>query len=80
MATFFERRELRKEVVELPYVADVAIAIFARLARRKLGDVGGAEEDIARGGVIERRQQMQQRAFPGAGLSNDGDHLACCDL
>ena len=76
----FERGEFGEQVVELPDVADVAVAVVASLFAGEGGDVDVAAEDFARGGFVERGEEVQQRALAGAGFADDGDHLAGGDF
>ncbi len=72
----FEGGEFGQEVVELPDVADLAVAVLGCGARGERSNVGSGDPDVAAGGVIERGEQVEQGAFAGAGLAYDGDHLA----
>jgi hypothetical protein len=72
----FQRGELRQEVVKLPDVAYVAIAELGGLAGVELAEIGVGEPDLARGGAVERGEEMEQGTLAGAALADDGDHLS----
>ena len=72
----FQGGELGQQVVELPEVADRAVAEGGGLGGGEASDVGVAAPDFAGGRLVERGEQVEQRAFAGAGYADDGDDLA----
>ena len=76
----FEGGELRQEVVELPDVADVSVAVGGGLFGGEGGDVDVAAEDGAGGGFVECGEEVEEGTFAGAGLADDGDHLTGGDF
>ena len=49
------------------------------LVRRHLGDVAALEEQLARGRVVEPRDQVEDRGLAGAVGADDGEDLALFD-
>ena len=72
----FERGELRQQVVELPDVTDVAVAVGGCLPGRQAGDVGVGAPNFAGGGAVERGEEVEQGTLAGTGFADDGDHFS----
>ena len=66
--------------MELEDEADLAVAERRLLALAQPEDVDAVEQHRAAGRLVERAEDVQQRALADAGLSDDGDRLAGGDL
>jgi len=71
----FKGRKLRQEVVELEDEADMTIAEGSEHVGCLVKDVDAVDQYRAFVGRIEGSQEVEQRAFAGAGSTDDGDHL-----
>ncbi len=72
----FEHGVLRQEMVLLKHKAD---GLIAKFCQRRFGQSEGipvAECDCAGGRLIQRAEQVQERALAGAGRADDGKRLA----
>src|ERR1700722_2005229 len=72
----FECGELRQKVVELPDVADIAVAIRGSLFGVELRNGIAIQENLASGWAVQRGQKMEQRALAGSTFTHDSDHFA----
>src|SRR5688500_19271526 len=70
-----ERAELAQEMMELEHEADLLVAEPRELFVAQAGEVHAADGDEAAGRTIERAEDVQQRALPGAARADDGHHL-----
>src|SRR3954468_18704145 len=68
--------ELGQQVVELKDKSKLSIAQPTPLDAAELRDVGAVVDDGAGVGVVERAQDVQQRALARSAASLDGDELA----
>ena len=72
----FQRGELRQQVVELPDVADGAVAEVSLLRGRERGELNPGADHLPGGGCVQRGQDVQQGRFARAGFADDGDQIA----
>jgi hypothetical protein len=76
----FERRELRKQVIELKDHSELLVAEDVASARGEVVDAAATKVNFAGVGGVERAEQVQERAFAAAALANDGNESAFADL
>ena len=76
----FQRRELRQQVIELKDHAEVALRSRSRAGGGQVVDAMALEVDFAGVGLIERAEQVQQRALAAAAGADDRHELALADL
>ncbi len=72
--------EHRHQVVELEHEADIARAPFRQLPGRELVDAAAADQDLARGGLVEAADQVQQRGLAGARGPHQRHEVALGDV
>ena len=72
----FQRREFRKQVVELVDEADLAAANTRALVVGKPGAGMAVDEDLAGIGLLEKTGNVEQRRLAGAGRGDERDGLA----
>src|SRR5579864_7687634 len=70
-----QHAEFGQQVVELKDKAERLAAQLVALALRQIVDALAVQIDFARVGVVERAEQVQQRALAGAGSPNDAQEL-----
>ena len=73
-------RERRKQVEELEHEADPVAPQPGESAVVELAIGLTREQDLARGRGVERSEEVQQGALPGARRPHDRDHLATADV
>src|SRR5437879_1157477 len=66
----------RHQVVELEHEADVVCAPLRQLAARKVVDAATADVDLARAGLIETADQVEQRGLARARRTHERDEVA----
>ena len=71
---FLRTREMRVERVVLEDHGDVAVA------RREIGDVAPADEDLARRGRLQPGEDLEHRRLAAAGRADEHDELAVGDV
>ena len=71
-----QRAELGQQVVELIDKTQVLVAQITLLRRRQLRQVLAMQVHAARGGRVQRAQQVQERALARARGADDGQRLA----
>lgn len=72
----FQHRVLRQKMMLLKHEADGLIAEFGKLRLGKMQRIDLLERDRAGRGPVQRSEQMQKRAFAGAGRPDDRERLA----
>src|SRR5439155_9257001 len=75
-----ERGEVGEEMVELEDEPDLAVAEVGEPTLRASEDLLPVEEEPAAGRLVERAQQMEQRALSDPRLADDGHPLARLDV
>src|SRR5687768_1537299 len=71
-----ERAELAQQVVKLEYEAELPVPDLGEALLALLGEDLPVEPDFARCGLVERAQQVEQRALPRAARADDRHELA----
>src|SRR6267142_5521196 len=66
--------------MKLEHKSELAVPELRRAAGLEVGIARAVEPDIAGSRAVQRTEQMQQRALPGAGSADDRDELAAPDL
>ena len=62
--------------MELPDVADGAVAEFRLLRGGEGGELAAVADDFAGGGGVERGEDVEEGGFARAGFADDGDKIA----
>ena len=75
-----EGGELGQQVVALPDIADLGVAVGVELGLARRGQLEVAVVDAPFGRRVERRQQVQQSRLAGAGLADQRHALARMEL
>ena len=75
-----QRREFRQQVVELPHVADFAVAKVGGCVLRKRVHLGIGAVYGTSGRAIKGSEDMQQGALSRTRLPHNGEHFALPDL
>ena len=76
----FPHGALREEEVGLEHEADLPIADGGELEFVELTQISSSKLDAAGRGLIERADDLQQRALAGTGRSHDSERFAGVDL
>src|SRR5688572_3076159 len=72
----FERRQRRYEVKELEDEADLLAAQPRKIVLPQFRDVGAVDHDLAGAGLVESRDQAEQRRLAASGWAYDRDEAA----